>query len=250
MTRYIVGSRGKCLHCHTTVRFEDAQSSSGTANILGLNQIPFFRIHSTKYPLLISYGQCPECFRKIITVFELEDTENNAINIEAEHVVWPFSSSRPPVSLDVPETIAQDYTEASVVLPFSPKASAALSRRCLQTVLVEAGKVTPSKNLSQQIDEVLPNLPTYIAKNVDAIRNVGNFAAHEQKSITSGAILDVEPGEAEWNLDVLDALFDFYYVRPEIEIKKREELNIKLKEAGKPPLKQLEEVQKEKEEVD
>jgi len=152
-------------------------------------------------------------------------------------VIWPLSSGRPPAPPEVPERIARDYDDAALVLPFSAKASAALSRRCLQVLLWEAAN-THSQNLSQQIDEVLPSLPAYIAENLDAVRQIGNFAAHEQKSQATGAILDVEPGEAEWNLDVLEALFDFYYVRPEIERKKREELNKKLTEAGKPPLKQ------------
>ncbi len=119
----------------------------------------------------------------------------------------------------------------------SSKASAALSRRCLQAVLREKGN-TKAKDLDKQIEEVLPTLPSYIAENLDAVRNIGNFAAHQQKSQTTGVILDVEPGEAEWNLDVLDELFDFYYVQPEMARKKREALNEKLKDAGKPPLKQ------------
>jgi hypothetical protein len=49
--------------------------------------------------------------------------------------------------------------------------------------------------------------------NIDAIRNVGNFAAHPLKSTNTGLILDVEPSEAEWPLDK------------------------KLSEAGKPPMK-------------
>jgi hypothetical protein len=68
---------------------------------------------------------------------------------------------------------------------------------------------------------------------VDAIRNIGNFAAHPMKSKTSGEVLPVEPGEAEWNLDALDALFDFFFVQPETIRKKREALNQKLDQAGK-----------------
>jgi hypothetical protein len=118
----------------------------------------------------------------------------------------------------------------------SPKASAALSRRCLQTVLAEAGGAK-SRDLSDQIDEVLPKLPSHLAESVDAIRVVGNFAAHLIKSKSSGEIVDVEPGEAEWNLEVLDGLFDFYYVQPEKTKQRKTALGQKLREAGKPPLK-------------
>jgi hypothetical protein len=133
--------------------------------------------------------------------------------------------------------IKKDYETAALVLADSPEASAALSRRCLQHVLDDKG--FKSKNLADQIDLVLKNgkLPSQIADNVDAIRNIGNFAAHPQKSLVAAEILPVEPEEAEWNLDVLESLFDFFYVQPDIAKQKRDTLNQKLQSAGKPPMK-------------
>ena len=72
---------------------------------------------------------------------------------------------------------------------------------------------------------------------MDAIRNIGNFAAHPLKSEQSGLILDVEPGEAEWTLEVLEELFDFYFVRPKRIQEKRDAMNAKLAEARKPHMK-------------
>jgi hypothetical protein len=57
------------------------------------------------------------------------------------------------------------------------------------------------------------------------------------KSLQSGDILPVEPQEAEWNLDVLESLFDFYFVQPALLQAKRNALNKKLAEAGKPTMK-------------
>jgi hypothetical protein len=124
------------------------------------------------------------------------------------------------------------------VLADSPKASAALSRRCVQAILREHAKVKP-QDLSKEIDEVLASkqLPTSLAGDIDAIRNIGNFAAHPTKSTNTGEIVGVEPGEAEWNLDVLEGLFDFYFVAPSEAQKKRDALNKKLADAKKPPLK-------------
>jgi hypothetical protein len=139
---------------------------------------------------------------------------------------------------EVPEELSADYKEACLVLPDSAKASAALSRRCLQVLLREVAKVKPS-DLSREIGEVLASksLPTHLAEAVDAVRNVGNFAAHPIKSTSTGEIVDVEPGEAEWLLDVLEGLFDFYFVQPAILQNKKAALNKKLAEAGKPPMK-------------
>jgi len=92
------------------------------------------------------------------------------------------------------------------------------------------------RDLVDQIEEVLPALPSELPRALDAIRVVGNFAAHPIKSTSTSAIVDVEPGEAEWNLETLELLFDYYFVRPRVLEEKRAALNKKLADAGKPPL--------------
>lgn len=54
---------------------------------------------------------------------------------------------------------------------------------------------------------------------------------------TRGAIVDVEEGEAEALLEVLQHLFDFYYVAPSKAAALRSRINQRLKDTGKPPLK-------------
>jgi hypothetical protein len=103
-------------------------------------------------------------------------------------------------------------------------------------ILRDVAKVKPS-DLSKEIDEVLPRLPSHLAEAIDAIRNIGNLAAHPSKSTNTGAVVDVEPGEAEWLLEVLEGLFDFYFIQPAILQKKRDALNQKLADAKKPPMK-------------
>ena len=152
--------------------------------------------------------------------------------------MYPKAISRAPLSTDVPDEFAKDYTEACLVIADSPKASAALSRRCLQNIL--RGKAGVKKSdLSKEIEEVLQSkqLPSHLALAIDAVRNIGAFAAHPIKSTNTGEIVDVEPGEAEWLLDVLEGLFDFYFVQPAELARKREALNKKLTDAGKPPMK-------------
>lgn len=119
-----------------------------------------------------------------------------------------------------------------------PKAAAALGRRCLQNLLREAAGVKPD-NLSNEIQQVLDSrsIPSDISNAIDAIRQIGNFAAHPLKSKNTGELLPVEPEEAEWTLNVLESLFDFYYVRPALLKMKRENLNRELIDAGKKPMK-------------
>ena len=151
---------------------------------------------------------------------------------------YPPEPTRPIPPVEVTEPFRSDYIEACAVFASSPKASAAMSRRCLQNLLREKAKVKHS-SLNSEIDELLAsaNLPSHLAEAIDAIRNLGNFAAHPIKSTSTGVIVEVEPGEAEWLLDVLDGLFDFYLVQPAVLAQKRNALNKKLQEAGKPLMK-------------
>lgn len=226
MTRYTDGTRTKCPHCLTTVRLEAELGGQGLV-----------RLKAAKEMLELLLAGCPSCGRLVMTIDAYESISGGYRQVVSERVIWPSTTGREPVPQEVPGHMARDYDEAAAVLPISAKASAALSRRCLQVVLREAAK-TKSRDLSDQIEEVLASLPTWLREQLDAVRNIGNFAAHQQKSKDTGVILDVEPQEAEWNLDVLDGLFDFYFVRPAIAQQKRDALNAKLSTAGKPPMKQ------------
>jgi len=162
------------------------------------------------------------------------DGSQQAIDILA----WPAGIDRPvppEVERDAP-VLAADFREAVAVFPKSKKASAALARRCLQFILTHQAGVK-KRDLADQIDEVIKVLPAQLAENVDAIRHVGNFAAHPIKSTSTGEIVEVEEGEAEWLLDVIEDLFDYYYVAPAKAAARRDALNQKLTSLGKPTLK-------------
>jgi hypothetical protein len=135
---------------------------------------------------------------------------------------------------EVPDKFADDFREAFETLPISPKASAALSRRCLQSLIREKEGIT-EKTLFAEVDKLLKSnkLPKYLADDLDAIRIVGNFAAHPIKDTNTGEIVDVEPGEAEWTLKVLEDLLLFYFVEEARSAARRDALNKKLKDAGK-----------------
>jgi hypothetical protein len=152
-------------------------------------------------------------------------------------LAYPTSAPLRLIPAEVTDPYRQDFEEACRVLKDSAKASAALSRRCLQAILRDKAGTT-KKDLFDQIEEVISSakLPSHIAEDLHAIRVIGNFAAHPLKSTVTGTIVDVEPGESEWNLDVLESLFDFYFVQPALSAKRKAALNAKLKEAGKPEL--------------
>lgn len=207
----------KCPHCTTS--FHDSWQS----HFIGEQP-------SDHHFFVVHWLICPECKKTVLKLGEL----NPGHVILKETVLHPRTSARPPVSPDVPTAYAEDYSEAALILANSPKASAALSRRVLQHVLREVLMVKPS-NLANEIEQALPTLPAHL-QHLDAIRNVGNFSAHPTKNTSTTEIIDVEPEEAEWLLDILDELFEFLFIRPAVVQRKKDVLNAKLKAAGKPEM--------------
>lgn len=173
---------------------------------------------------------CPHCLKVIVKMARPQEEP------PGEALLYPRSAMRAASSADVPEQFAIDHREACLVLADSPKASAALSRRCLQNILRDHFLVKHA-NLSAEMDEVLPKLPSHLADAMDAVRNLGNFGAHPMKDTNTSAIIDVETGEAEWCLQVVEGFFDFCFVQPALLRRLKQELNDKLTAAGKPPMK-------------
>ena len=93
-------------------------------------------------------------------------------------------------------------------------------------------------DLAEAIQEVIddPAVPSDVSATLDMVRNIGNFSVHPNKSLNTGEIVDVEPMEAEWCLDTIEILFDFYFVRPADIEKRRQDVNEKLAETGKPQM--------------
>jgi hypothetical protein len=190
-------------------------------------------------------AQCPECYSLIIQMCCSDahiDSEKGGFTPFDWVLIYPVSGNRGPVPPEVPAHIGQDYVEACRVLPSSPKASAALSRRCLQTILHEHGY--KARDLAKEIDLLLNELdpkkgiPESLRLTVDAIRHFGNFSAHPVTDLTTLQIIDVEPEEAEWCLETVEEMFQHFYVRPTQAKARKAALDAKLASAGKPPSKQ------------
>lgn len=194
--------------------------------------------HEGRHLCTFQHASCPACERFILRLVRVPMPTDEELDPRPEFVtLYPRVARRDPIPHNVPITLAEDFHEAAAVLGESPKASAALSRRCLQNLLLEKAGAT-KRDLYDQIQEVIDAriLPSQLAEDLDVVRAIGNFAAHPIKNQSTGQIVEVEPGEAEWTLDVLDALFDFFFVQAERRQQRRAALNDKLKDAGRKPL--------------
>jgi len=185
---------------------------------------------------------CPECNRMTVelVLFHYESIGGAGPTREVEdavQVVRPRDSVRPPAPHQVSEDLRGLYDEASMVASASPRAAGALARRALQQLIRDTAGIS-KRNLETEIDELVAHggLPSHLTELLHAVRQVGNFAAHPMKSTNTGDVIEVEPGEVELVFDILDGLFDFYFVQPEVMARRKAELNAKLREAGKPEL--------------
>ncbi len=230
----------KCPHCGINFHenwIEDSLSRRGKS----IQRSAKYSQYSWVYRTAICPG--PQCGNVTI---ELGYKDNRTLGLSTDGgtnfwQVFPVGSSRGPISNEVPPDIATDYVEACTVLPHSAKASAALSRRCLQNILHANGY--KGKDLYSEINALLNEpdpkkaLPNKIRETIDAIRNFGNFSAHPINDVTSLQVIDVEDHEAEWCLEILEDLFEHFYVGPALANERKNALNAKLAAGGKKPAK-------------
>lgn len=208
------------------------------------------------YGWLLGHQNCPSCGKIIIEVnriarheYEYDVSQSRPASPAGRRsIIYPTNGSiRRNVPSEVPSSLADDFQEAAAVLELSPKASAALSRRCLERVLSD--KLLSLRDSADKPTSKKPTLEDLIGKassklglsqslvnQLHEIRVLGNFAVHTIKDTHSGEIVEVEPGEAEAMLDLLERLFDEVFVKPEGDRKRRAGINDKLIAAGKPPL--------------
>jgi hypothetical protein len=184
---------------------------------------------------------CSKCKDVVIEIALL--TANGFEQLSDWRMVYPVGASRGPISSEIPTEIAKDYIEACNVLPISAKASAALSRRCLQNILHGSGYKVGSGDLGREIDLLLNEtdakkaIPLRLRTTIDLIRNFGNFSAHPIDDKTTLQIIDIEPHEAESCLDILEECFEHFYVGPAAAKARKLALDAKLAAAKKPPSK-------------
>jgi Domain of unknown function (DUF4145) len=218
----------KCPHC--TISFHDNWTERSLAWDAGA------LVSTPRGVWKYRVDRCPSCGDVVIEICCTDKTHPRDWRM-----VYPISANRGPVPKEVPADIASDYIEACNVFPISAKASAALSRRCLQNILRAAGY--KARDLSSEIDLLLNEsdpkkaTPQRLRDTIDAIRNFGNFSAHPITEMTALQIIDVDPEEAEWCLEILEACFQHFYVGPQIAKARKDALDAKLAAAGKPPSK-------------
>lgn len=123
------------------------------------------------------------------------------------------NSSAKPFPNYIPQPIISDYNEACLIRDLSPKASATLSRRCLQGILRDYFGVV-EKRLIDEINAIKDKMDPLTWGAIDAVRKIGNIGAHMEKDID--LIIDVDPEEAQLLIGLIEILLkDLYITRHE-----------------------------------
>ena len=182
-----------------------------------------------------------ECGQLIVRVHEQRLTGDVSPLLRTDTwIVRPrFGETERPIHALVPEPFRTDYAEAAAILSLSPRMSAVQSRRILADLLESYAGLTEF-SLTARIDKFAADTahPRQLRENLHHFREVADFGAHTQKD-DQAAVIDVGTEEAEWTLDLLDRLFDYFIATPAKDQKIREAMDERIKGAGRKPIEPL-----------
>lgn len=202
----------KCPHCSCYYHYEDDETPDSTA-VASLDHALVAIGQDGDLTLYLRKDVCLNCGRVQLGLTGwMADGGGWGDPLYPHRSIYPI----PRVPPEVPQEFAADYVEAWTILGDSPRASAALSRLCLERILLEKSGVpgVTGKNLKQDIEKVVQSnsLPTSISKLLDAPRLLGNLAVHANRSLDTGTVVPVKPEDAEFCLEIIGLLFDHYFV--------------------------------------
>jgi hypothetical protein len=165
----------------------------------------------------------PDCSEIDVSVVVYEDiftpktVSYEFVKVITSDKILPKGTAKPQPNY-IPAAIREDYLEACLVKNYSPKASATLSRRCLQGMIRDFCKISKSRLIDEiaalraQVDA--GTAPAGVSSEsvdaIDAVRTIGNIGAHMERDVDH--IIPVDPGEAQVLIDLIESLFDEWYV--------------------------------------
>jgi hypothetical protein len=154
-------------------------------------------------------------------VYKRGDVQNTDTYIKGDLVgswqLMPESNAKPQPEY-IPVALRTDYAEACRIRDLSPKASATLARRCLQGMIRDFCGIAKNR-LIDEIRALREQLDKHTATKgvthesvdaIDAVRGVGNIGAHMEKDVD--LIVEIDPGEAQMLIDLIEMLFQEWYV--------------------------------------
>jgi Domain of unknown function (DUF4145) len=152
----------------------------------------------------------PECRKQTISFSITQlDEHGNALKKLFHWDLLPESGAKPFPEY-IPLQIRNDYKEACLIKSKSPKASATLSRRCLQGIIRDFWGITKDR-LVDEINELESMIDPITWDAVNSVRHVGNIGAHMEKDVN--LIVDVDEEEAGLLIWLIETLLTDWYIQ-------------------------------------
>jgi hypothetical protein len=141
-----------------------------------------------------------------------DDLLDGRETLPREMWIRPTSPDIKDFSEYVPEAIRRDYEEACLIRMLSPKASATLSRRCLQGMIRNFYGVSKNR-LINEINAIKDKVDPQTWGAIDGLSKIGNIGAHMEKDVN--LIIDVDLEEAKKLIKLNELLFKEWYINRE-----------------------------------
>lgn len=212
-----------CPHCSVTQTVVDEKRSSVTRHI-GLKDQSEGNLGLRHLAIGCSN---PECLRSTIkiTVGEVQLNSSSYYlsrggNVVFDQFIYPQGFAKPQPEY-IPKAIREDYHEACLIRDLSPKASATLVRRCIQGMIRNFAGISKGR-LIDEIDALRKavvdgsadrSISIESVEAIDRVRGIENIGAHMEKDINQ--IVEVDPGEAQALIELVEMLFDEWYAARE-----------------------------------
>lgn len=152
----------------------------------------------------VNFVKCPKC--KEVTIW-INGTGEKTKGITTYFKPNSLAKQFPEY---IPVAIRNDYEEACAIVNLSPKASATLSRRCLQNMIRDFWKISGKKRLVDEIDALQEKVPASQWKILNSLRRIGNIGAHPEADVN--LIIDIEPSDAQKLISVIELLIKQWYI--------------------------------------
>ena len=189
-----------CPYCGMVMSISSHTNTKRTASFDG------FTNNANGYSpssLCLDFYNCPNCNEYTISVEGLGDGVTDvSMQIRPNSLARKFPSY-------IPKAIRSDYEEACAIVSLSPKASATLSRRCLQGMIRDFHGIKKN-TLYDEISALKDTIDPSLWSSLDSLRQLGNIGAHMEKD--TNLIVDIDPDEAQTLIKLIELLMKEWYI--------------------------------------
>ena len=200
------GKQWTCPYCNRpcTLQSSDTTNISGTGYLSSDHGSVCASVHFKICPN-------PDCRQISISsdVWEFNSTTREVMERLHSWQLIPESNAKPFPDY-IPLALRNDYQESCLIRDKSPKASATLSRRCLQGMIRDFWGIKKGR-LYDEIAEIESKVDINTWQAIDSVRHVGNIGAHMEKDVN--LIIDVDEEEASLLIWLIETLFEEWYIK-------------------------------------